>query len=60
MEEIKIPNHKDIKTLQDLREYQKQVSKRWYQKNREKKIAYQLDRYHKRIAELKEKEEASQ
>lgn len=50
---IEIPTYKDIKTLEEFREYQRAVAKRWYQKNKEKKKAYQLERYYKKISELK-------
>lgn len=34
------------KTLEEYRAYQRQQSRLWYQKNREKKIKYQQDRYY--------------
>lgn len=36
----------DCKTLEEYRAYLRQQSKLWYQKNREKKIQYQKDRYY--------------
>lgn len=36
----------DCTTLEEYRAYIRQNSKLWYQKNREKKIKYQLDRYY--------------
>ena len=49
MEQIK---HSDIKTLEDYKLYQRQKSRRWYLKNREKKKKYQLDRYYKSKEQL--------
>lgn len=36
----------ECKTLEEYRMYHKQQSRLWYEKNREKKIKYQLDRYY--------------
>lgn len=33
-------------TLEEYREYQRQQSRLWYQRNREKKKEYQLKRYY--------------
>ena len=47
---------REFKTLEEFREYQRQVSKKWYQDNREKKLEYQRNRYYS--TKLKKQEEA--
>ena len=42
-----------FKTLEEYREYQRANAKKWYQENREKKIAYQKE-YYKRKKEARE------
>ena len=43
MEMIK---HSEIQTIEDYKRYRKQISKRWYEANKEKKKQYQRDRYY--------------
>lgn len=43
---MELIKHSEIKSLEDYKLYKKQQSKLWYQKNREKKIQYQKDRYY--------------
>lgn len=52
--------YSEISTLEELREYYRANAKRWYEKNKEKKKAYENAKYHKRIAELKAKEQTDQ
>lgn len=47
---------REFNTLEEFREYQREVSKAWYQRNKEKKKKTELERYYRKIAELKEKE----
>ena len=42
MEMIK---HSEIQTIEDYKRYRKQISRRWYEANKEKKKQYQRDRY---------------
>ena len=42
-----------FETLEEYREYQRANAKKWYQENREKKIAYQKE-YYKRKKEARE------
>ena len=43
MEMIK---HSEIQTIEDYKRYRKQISRRWYEANKEKKKQYQRDRYY--------------
>lgn len=45
-----------FKTLEEYRAYQREKSKEWYRKNRERKIAYQKARYYN----LKKQKETNQ
>lgn len=47
---------REFTTLEEYREYQRERSRAWYQKNRERKIAYQKARYYN----LKSQKEANQ
>ena len=47
---------REFKTLEEFRKHQRQVSKKWYQDNREKKLEYQRNRYYS--TKLKKQEEA--
>ena len=46
--------YKDIQTLEEYREYNKQKAREWYQKNKEKKNQYSKDYYYNRLKKAKE------
>ena len=46
--------HKDIKTLEDYREWNKQKSKEWYRKNKARKQEYSRNYYCNVIKKAKE------
>lgn len=43
---MELIKHNEITTLEEYKEYNKQRAKLWYQRNKEKKIQYQKDRYY--------------
>lgn len=47
---------REFNTLEEFREYQREISREWYKRNREKKIEYQKKRYYDMINNLKDKE----
>ena len=47
---------REFNTLEEFREYQREISREWYKRNREKKIEYQKKRYYDMINKFKEKE----
>ena len=51
---MKIIQHKDIKTLEEYKEYNKQKAREWYLRNKEKKDQYSRDYYYNKIKKAKE------
>ena len=51
---------REFKTLEEFREYQREVSRKWYQDNREKKLKYQKDRYYSNKTRQQEALESNQ
>ena len=49
--------HSEIKTLEDFRQYNREKSKRYYEKNRERVIARTKANYRKKIEQLRMAEE---
>ena len=47
--------HKDIKTIEEYKEYKRQKAREWYLRNKEKKDQYSRDYYYNRIKKAKEK-----
>ena len=47
---------REFNTLEEFREYQREISREWYKRNREKKLEYQKKRYYNMINNLKDKE----
>ena len=46
--------HKDIKTIDEYKEYKRQKAREWYQRNKEKKDKYSKDYYYNRLKKAKE------
>ena len=44
----------EFKTLEEYREHQRELSRNWYKRNREKKCQYQKERYYKLKAQREE------
>ena len=51
LKEIK---YKDIQTLEEYKEYNRQKSREWYKRNKEKKDQYSKDYYYNRLKKAKE------
>ena len=47
--------HKDIKTIEEYKEYKRQKAREWYKRNKERKDQYSKDYYYNKIKKAKEK-----
>ena len=43
---MKLIKYNEITTLEEYKQYNRQMYRLWYQKNREKKLQYNRDRYY--------------
>lgn len=46
--------HKDIKTIEEYKEYKRQKAREWYKRNKERKDQYSRDYYYSRLKKAKE------
>lgn len=57
---MKLIKYNEITTLEEYKKYNRQMYRLWYQKNREKKLQYNRDRYYNLKNKSKNNSEVNQ
>ena len=57
---MKLIKYNEITTLEEYKKYNRQMYRLWYQKNREKKLQYNKDRYYNLKNKSKNNSEVNQ